>query len=84
MSLWRDLRLKKRARQAAHQAFDPIWVEGHMTRGQAYCWLAKKLKIHRADCHMSLFDVETCRRVVAICKLLGPKLETQSPGDCLH
>lgn len=53
-----------RARQAAHRAFDPLWQSGKMSRSNAYSELARRLGLTMAECHMVLFDVATCRRVV--------------------
>lgn len=59
-----ELRL---AKMAAHSAFDRIW-RGKMSRGAAYRWLAEQLGIEARDCHIGMFDVEQCRRVVAACE----------------
>lgn len=66
-----ELRL---AKQQAHAAFDPLWkfhtwTDGYqtMTRDAAYEWLADQLGMSRADCHVGMFDVEQCQRVVEIC-----------------
>jgi len=56
------------SRIAAHAAFDPLWKSGRFSRGVAYEWLANELDIPVAQCHMVLFDVEQCRKVVAICQ----------------
>ncbi len=48
----------------AHAAFDPLWKRGPMTRSEAYAWLAEELGIPAEECHIGLFDVETCCRVV--------------------
>ena len=56
------------AKIAAHAAFDPLWQSGRMKRQEAYGWLADQLKIAREHCHIGMFDVETCRLVVAIIK----------------
>jgi hypothetical protein len=50
----------------AHAAFDPFWRSQGITRRQGYRWLADQLGIHYRQCHMALFDVEQCRRVVAV------------------
>ena len=55
------------ARTAAHRAFDTKWQCGTMTRTQAYNWLAKQLGTDSKQCHIGMFDVETCQRVVALC-----------------
>ncbi len=57
----------RRAKSAAHTAFDPLWREGHMGRSAAYTWLAITLGRRISETHIGLFDVETCWRVVALC-----------------
>lgn len=54
------------AKRVAHAAFDPLWQSGKMKRVEAYEWLAEKLNIPFSKCHIGMFDVETCRRVVAV------------------
>lgn len=56
----------RRARNRAHAAFDPIWKEGLMKRGDAYAWLADQLGIERKDCHIEMFDNAQCERVVCV------------------
>lgn len=63
----------RRAKVAAHSAFDPLWkptiaTKPVMRRGAAYEWLARELGIRAADCHIGMFDVATCLRVVEICR----------------
>lgn len=57
-------------RDAAHAAFDPLWQHGFMKRHQAYKWLARELGIPRAHrhtyCHVGMFDILTCQRVIAV------------------
>jgi hypothetical protein len=55
------------AKKRAHAAFDPIWKSGQKKRGSAYAWLADRLGIDKQDCHIGMFDVDQCRRVVEIC-----------------
>lgn len=55
------------ARIAAHRALDTKWQCGSMTRTQAYNWLAKQLGTDSKQCHIGMFDVATCQRVVALC-----------------
>jgi len=43
-------------------------------RGAGYKWLAVQLGIPKADCHIGMFDVETCKRVVEICKPYADRL----------
>lgn len=56
------------AKQMAHLAFDRKWKDGGMKRNEAYRWLAETLGIHKRECHIGMFDVSTCRRVVEVCE----------------
>lgn len=55
----------RRAKQAAHAAFDPLWRSREMSRSDAYKWLSKALGISPDNCHIGWFDVDECRAVVA-------------------
>lgn len=61
-----ELRMEK---GKAHKAFDPLWQSGKQSRSEAYAWLAKELKICEDRCHIGMFGVDTCKKVVSICKL---------------
>lgn len=52
------------AKSKAHEAFDPIWHEGFMNRGEAYAWLAEQLNIPKSQCHIGMMDVDDCMRVI--------------------
>lgn len=52
------------AKSAAHREFDPLWKDGYMDRGQAYAWLSEALGIPKGSCHIGMFDVPDCLRVV--------------------
>jgi hypothetical protein len=54
----------RKAKSAAHAAFDPLWKSRRMTRKEAYAWLASALKIDPDDAHIGMFDVGQCRAVV--------------------
>lgn len=56
------------AKSRAHAAFDPIWKSKKMSRAEAYAWLSKTLNIPKEDCHIGMFDENTCQRVVEVCK----------------
>lgn len=59
----------RKAKMAAHAVFDPLWGNKNFpTRSFAYKWLANKLGINVKDCHIGMFDAETCNKVVEICK----------------
>lgn len=55
------------AKMAAHRAFDPKWRNGKLRRKEAYSWLADQLGIDTKACHIGMFDISLCRRVVEIC-----------------
>lgn len=64
----------REARSAAHAAFDPLWrrevrpgVPPNTARSRRYVWLAGRLGIPSADCHIGGFSLELCRRVVEVC-----------------
>lgn len=52
----------------AHRQFDPIWKSGLMSRKEAYRWLADMLKIPCEECHIGMFDVKECQKVIYLCK----------------
>lgn len=64
------------AKQAAHAAFDRLW-QAKMRRDRcnkgtarraAYRWLAERLEMDPARCHIGMMDVPDCRRVVEACR----------------
>lgn len=64
----------REAKHAAHAAFDRLWqakMRQGFTRSRAraagYRWLAGQLGLDRKQCHIGMFDVGLCRRVVEIC-----------------
>lgn len=57
----------RKAKSAAHAAFDPFWRSGKMSRGTAYAKLGDELGIPREEVHIGMMDAERCRRVVEIC-----------------
>ena len=58
----------RHAKIRAHSAFDPIWQEGPLSRRGAYRWLAERLAIRFDDCHIGMFSLGTCHKVVSICE----------------
>lgn len=55
-------------RRQAHSAFDPIWRTGEKGRRDAYRWLAEQLGIPFGVCHIGQFDIDMCKRVIAVCR----------------
>lgn len=54
-------------KKAAHAAFDPLWMQGHKKRNEAYHWLASRMGLAPDEAHIGKFDVAQCRQVVQIC-----------------
>lgn len=61
----------RKAKSAAHRAFDPLWQNGVMTRFEAYRKLAETMSIPLCDCHIGQFDIEECQRVIAFADEFG-------------
>ena len=57
----------RRAKMAAHAAFDPLWKSGQMTRKEAYKRLSEKMGLTPNETHIGMFDVEQCKTVVLLC-----------------
>lgn len=74
-----ELRL---AKMDAHALFDQLWqkkmkkenMSKNVARNLAYEWLARTMGIERDDCHIGMFDVAQCKKVVEICKPYFKKL----------
>lgn len=54
----------RRLKHQAHEAFDPIWKDGHLTRAKAYESLSRHLGIPIGQTHIGMFDEEMCRKVI--------------------
>lgn len=53
-------------RKKCHREFDKIWLSGKKKRSTAYWWMAKKMKKHKDDCHISLFREDDCKKLLSI------------------
>lgn len=66
----------RQAKMLAHEQFDQLWERKvrrdgcthKEARAAAYQWLASALGIPREQCHIGMFDVDLCLRVVEVCK----------------
>ena len=56
------------ARRQAHNAFDPIWKRGAITRKEAYIWLAGILGKSEEQSHIARSPTEQCMQIIAACK----------------
>lgn len=66
----------RKARSAAHAAFDPLWqakmkrdgLSKKKARGAGYFWLAEQLELDPEDCHIASMTERYALRVVSICR----------------
>jgi len=56
----------RKARSAAHAAFDPLWKRGEMSRKGAYAWLSQATGIDGDRCHIGMMTAEQARLVVDV------------------
>lgn len=56
-------------RKRAHAAFDPLWKDGKQKRHHAYEWLRLRMGLTREQCHIGLFNVAQCQRVIELIRL---------------
>lgn len=64
------------AKVHAHDCFDPLWLgkirrdgcSKKQARMAGYKWLADQLGIETDRCHIGMFDVDMCNRVVEVCQ----------------
>lgn len=53
-------------RRVAHDVFDKLWKDEHMTRKDAYGWLAHALGLPVKDAHIAMFDLDLCKKVITV------------------
>jgi len=63
------------ARQAAHKAFDEIWMSGLCKRARAYALLRAELCLKKGQCHIKLMDEATAKRVPDATKIIADRLK---------
>lgn len=69
------------AKKNAHAHFDPLWqakiqlgASKKDARTAGYAWLAERMCMSPDRCHIGMFNVEECERVVRICSPFLRKL----------
>lgn len=67
------------ARRIAHEAFDQLWRDGHMSRAKAYRKLRQQLGIPERDCHIKLMPRELAERVPAAARAIAAALTPPEP-----
>jgi len=66
------------ARSAAHDLFDPLWKSRRMGRSEAYAWLSEQLNVPFERTHISMFDIEQCKRLMDAVEGLDPRARSAS------
>lgn len=56
----------RKAKVAAHEAFDWLWKSGKSSRQDAYTWLAGAMGMSIQECHIGMFNERQCYEVVSI------------------
>lgn len=54
---------RRSLRAEAHAIFDRLWKEGHMTRTEAYRWLASEFDLPRRRAHIGMMPRDLLREV---------------------
>lgn len=50
----------KKARIRAHDSFDQLWKDKHMTRGEAYVWMQEAMDMTEDEAHIGKFTSDQC------------------------
>lgn len=61
----------RKAKRAAHEAFDPLWQDGGLSRRKAYLVLSWLLQMNPSKTHMGLMDLKALNRVASVCEKRG-------------
>jgi hypothetical protein len=71
----------REAKKKAHLSFDQIWKNKIKSRSGSYAWLSEQLGIPAQETHIGMFDVETCKRVVALSRNLIEQKKGYNPSN---
>lgn len=50
----------KDARIRAHDSFDQLWKDKHMSRGEAYEWMQEAMELSEDEAHIGKFTIDQC------------------------
>lgn len=68
------------ARIEAHDAFDALWRDRHISRSEAYRRLAAFMNVGKHETHIGMFDKEQCEIVVEFSRSLLFELQEEGNG----
>ncbi len=67
-------KITKQARIAAHDVFDQLWKQRHMSRKEAYAWMQRAMGLPSGEAHIGRFTVEQCDALrAAVAKFFAEK-----------
>lgn len=50
----------REVKKLAKEAFNELWKDGYMKRGQAYRWLSKAMELPEDQTHFGMFNIASC------------------------
>jgi ssDNA-binding Zn-finger/Zn-ribbon topoisomerase 1 len=56
----------KAQRRVTYETLEAFRISRKWNKRGMYSWLAKRLKMERDKCHVTNFDIETCKKVLAV------------------
>ncbi len=74
----------RRAKSAAHVAFDPLWKTKIMTRRAAYQWMQREMGLDSVQGHIGMMDEEQCYKLVELVRHRAPDDWLQKLAACKH
>lgn len=60
----------RQLKHQAHEAFDPIWREGFISRSDAYKILSIALGLPQEQTHIGMFNEDMCRTVIRLSNII--------------
>ena len=60
----------RQLKHQAHEAFDPIWKEGHLPRKAAYEILSIAFGLPPEQTHIGMFNEGMCRKVISLSNVI--------------
>ena len=58
-------------RREAHKALERLWLQGYMSKPEAYRWLQMQMGLPAEDAHIALFSEYRCNEVIRLCGSFG-------------
>lgn len=71
-------------RQQAHSIFDTVWKSRKVSRFQCYLLLADYMSLSQDECHISLFDIEQCKKVIEFARKARTVYGLEKTNDLRH